>query len=273
MQRCSRALEPRLCVHCTMRRSTISSHGCYFLIAIAQYASALVLVSFWCPSLSSLSSSRQSRGGRGFVGGKRSLQALEPNVAGRSAPTGSHRRRDMGSKQEPKEIRLQSTSQPQYIIGNVMCHVHIKCPQSISSQKSYCTFPQQHFFHELHPDHDHTKLHQVWHDTLATTSRANGPTSVSISPLSASRNVSVWFQPLNWVFHNCKMARNAKSYDVMHEIATSITYIESQTWSIKIVIDVISQYVWWLHCSNPFDDILNLKMFEMCGDGEQSVPT
>ena len=28
--------------------------------------------------------------------------------------------------------KLQSTSQPQYKMGNVIYHVHIKCPQSIS---------------------------------------------------------------------------------------------------------------------------------------------
>ena len=31
------------------------------------------------------------------------------------------------------------------------------------------------FFIDLHPEHDHTKLQQVWHDTLA---RSNGPASV-----------------------------------------------------------------------------------------------
>ena len=33
---------------------------------------------------------------------------------------------------------LQLTSQPQYIIGKVIYHVHIKCPQSISPQESCC---------------------------------------------------------------------------------------------------------------------------------------
>ena len=39
--------------------------------------------------------------------------------------------------------------------------------------------PTTAFLIEVHPKHDHTKLHNVWHDTLAPTYRPNGPTSVS----------------------------------------------------------------------------------------------
>ena len=50
-----------------------------------------------------------------------------------------------------------------------MFYYHIRSTWFISPQKLCFTFSQQYFLIELHPERDHTKLHQVWHDTLAPT--------------------------------------------------------------------------------------------------------
>ena len=68
--RCLRVPEPHSGVHCTLRRARMSSHTYPFLVAIAPYPWAVLLVSSWSPSLSSLSLSRQIRGG-GEEGGRR----------------------------------------------------------------------------------------------------------------------------------------------------------------------------------------------------------
>ena len=107
-------------------------------------------------------------GGKGFVGGKRSLQAPNQMLQAMVHPQDridEQTRAGNGNQNR----RLQLTSQPQYTTGNVLYHVHIKCPQSISPHKSYCTFPQQLFLIELHPERNHTKLHQLWDDILAPT--------------------------------------------------------------------------------------------------------
>ena len=41
--------------------------------------------------------------------------------------------------------------------------------------------PTTAFTDELHPERDHTKIQQVWHDALAPIEHHNGPASISLA--------------------------------------------------------------------------------------------
>ena len=68
-----------------------------------------------------------------------------------------------------QRIILQSTSQPQYKIGNVMFLYRIKIYMIHFTMETALYIPTIAFSIELHPKRDRTKPHLVWHATLVPT--------------------------------------------------------------------------------------------------------
>ena len=75
---------------------------------------------------------------------------------------------------------LQSTSQPQYKIGNVMLHYHNKMYMIRFTIETALYIPTTTFSIKLHLERDRTKPSLVWYDTLAPAQCPSGLASVSL---------------------------------------------------------------------------------------------